>query len=880
MSVAYLFPGQGAQHIGMGVGLAEVSPAAAEVFAEASDALGTDVLEQCRTGPAELLADTEVAQPALLTVGVAALTAARAWLPAPTWMAGLSLGEYTALVAAGALDLADAVRLVRARGRLMAMATRDRDVSMAAVVGLEREAVWTLCAAVAPAGHCQPALYNAERQIVVSGDRAAVDLLVEQAEQGSARATRIAVSSAFHTELMSPASAELAELLAAVEWHTPRVPVVSNVLATPVTDPDRIRAGLLEQLDRPVRWAESMRFLVDAGVDTVVELGPGRVLTGLARSASRRLTTVIVDDAESLAAVRLGAVAADAPTTDETGTSHLVPIPREPEDGMAPVPRERARAYFDAGWWTDSSLLERIIATAARRPAHQPALVSPGVSVTYGELAGAVERTAAALATAGIGRRDRVVVQLGNVAAFPVLVLALWRVEAVAVMALPGYREFELRHVLDTSGAVALALPRRLHRADHLAVARRLMVDRPQLQTLIAVDSTGAAAPGDDGADVIDLDRLVAPEPGDPAPPIIPGAGPHPADLALLLLSGGTTGPPKLIGRTQRDYLYNVVCASTMARLDEATIYLAALPVAHNFALGCPGALGALLNGGTVVFPRSPLPNDVLDALLGSNATITAAVPTLAAQVAEAATERAARPDSLAVLQVGGARLVPEAARLLRAQLGCTIQQVYGMAEGLLNFTRLDDPDDVVDDTQGRPMSPGDEIRIVTSDGSPAAGDEVGELLTRGPYTIAGYYHGHRDDDAFDDDGWFRTGDLVRRHPSGNLVVEGRIKDVINRAGEKVSAPELENTLLRHPAIRRVAVVAAPDSALGECVCAVVTTWPEHSIDLAELRGFLLDDGFARYKLPERLMLLDGLPLTAVGKVDRAQLRRMAAGEP
>lgn len=198
---------------------------------------------------------------------------------------------------------------------------------------------------------------------------------------------------------------------------------------------------------------------------------------------------------------------------------------------------------------------------------------------------------------------------------------------------------------------------------------------------------------------------------------------------------------------------------------------------------------------------------------------------------------------------VGGARLNPEPARRVVDTMGAVLMQVFGMAEGLLCYTRRDDPDDVVVHTQGRPVSPDDETRIVDDDGGPVDDGEVGELQCRGPYTIRGYYRADEHNaTAFTADGFYRTGDMVRRHPSGNFVVEGRKKDLMNRGGEKISAEEIENLILAHPTVLNAAVVA--------------------------MNRYLLDERrIAKFKLPERLEVRDRFPTTAVGKVSKQQLR-------
>jgi 2,3-dihydroxybenzoate-AMP ligase len=516
--------------------------------------------------------------------------------------------------------------------------------------------------------------------------------------------------------------------------------------------------------------------------------------------------------------------------------------------GHVPVPPERAERYRRAGHWTGVGLADVVLGPAGGRRDARVALVDGDRRVTYAELRAAIMRLATRLHGLGLGRQDRVVVQLPNRAPFVTLVLALWRLGAIPVLALPAHREHELRHLLAMSGAAALAVPARLHRADHLALARRLLGGRQ----LLLVQGAADLRPGE-----VDLAEAVRrPCDGDVGEPPCGG------DVALLLLSGGTTGLPKLIPRTHDDYGYNLRVSGELCGLCEDDVYLAALPTAHNFALGCPGVMGTLARGGRVV-----LGAPALDVMARERVTVTAAVPGLAARWADGVEEGWPRPRDLRLLQVGGARLAPDAARRLRHVLGCALQQVYGMAEGLLCATRLDDPEEVVVGTQGRPVSPDDEVRIVD-----------GELWARGPYTIAGYFRApDADAAAFTADGYYRTGDLVCRHPSGNLVVEGRVKDVINRGGEKIAAAELEDLAVAHPAVREAAAVAMPDPSSGEAVCLFAVARAGASLTLDGIRAFLDRRGLARYKLPDRLEVVAELPLTAVGKVDKAALRDRAA---
>ncbi|BCY11521.1 (2,3-dihydroxybenzoyl)adenylate synthase [Actinoplanes sp. L3-i22] len=472
------------------------------------------------------------------------------------------------------------------------------------------------------------------------------------------------------------------------------------------------------------------------------------------------------------------------------------------------------------------------------------ALVDGELRISYAELDARADRTAAGFAALGISPGDRVVVQLPNTADFVVALFGLIRAGAVPVMALPAHRRTEIEHFVRHAEAVAYVIPDRFGGFDYRNLAAEL--DAPSLRHVVVTLPD---------ADVVDL----------------PVADPE--DVALLLISGGTTGKPKLIPRTHRDYLYNAIASAEVCELTADDVYLVALPAAHNFPLACPGILGTLAVGGRVVMAPSPSPDAAFGIVTRERVTVTALVPPLARLWRDATGWDARDLSSLRLLQVGGAKLDAALAGRLRPAVGRQLQQVFGMAEGLLNYTRLDDPDGLILTTQGRPLSPDDEIRIVDPHGEPVAAGQVGELWTRGPYTIRGYYRVPEYNAlAFGADGFYRTGDLVRQLPSGHLIVEGRSKDVINRGGENVAAGELEEHLLAHPAVAQVAVIGLPDPTHGEIVCAVITVTGPEAPRLKPLKAFLGGRGLARFKLPDRLIVLDDLPLTAVGKIDKKAL--------
>ncbi|MFC8005234.1 (2,3-dihydroxybenzoyl)adenylate synthase [Streptomyces olivaceus] len=536
---------------------------------------------------------------------------------------------------------------------------------------------------------------------------------------------------------------------------------------------------------------------------------------------------------------------------------------------------ESAR-YRAAGHWQGVTFGARLRQAGAEH-AQRVALVDGDRRWTYADLDAEADRVAAGLRGLGVERGDRVVLQLPNCAEFVLAWFGLQRLGAVPVHAMPGHRSREIGHLVRLSDAVACVVPDLHARFDH----RRLMSDvRAELGPdgpLRHVVVVGDPGPYDD---FVPFDALR--ESGGRGPSA-PGSDSDSADqdpggLALLLLSGGTTGLPKLIPRTHDDYAYNARACAGVCALDTRSVYLAVLPIGFNFTFACPGVLGTLMAGGTVVIAPDPSPQTAFALIEREGVTLTSLTPPLVPHWTDEAASGSWDLGSLAVVQVGGARLPEDHARRLGPALGARVQQVFGMAEGLINLTRLDDAEDLVCTTQGRPASPDDEILVVDADGRPVPDGTAGELLTRGPYTLRGYYRAEAHNrTAFTPDGYYRSGDVVRRLPSGHLVVVGRIKDQINRGGEKIPAVEVEEELLTHPAVTAAALVGVPDERWGErSVAFVVCTGTAPGA--REVAAHLASRGLAGYKAPDEIVQVPGLPLTAVGKVDKAALARRSEG--
>jgi [acyl-carrier-protein] S-malonyltransferase len=301
MKTAFIFPGQGAQYAGMGQDLYDRYPEAREVFDSADRVLGFSLSSLCFTGPEETLKLTENTQPAILTMSIAACRVLQKKGIQPDYVAGHSLGEYSALVAAGALRLEDGVSLVRRRGRYMQEAVPEGVGAMAALLGVDLATVESICGRAAQGEVVAPANLNSESQIVIAGHKAAVERAAALAkEAGAKRAIMLQVSAPFHCELLKPAEERLAPEIDACAFADPCCSVITNVDAQPIATAAAARDGLKRQVSRPVRWQQSVQWLTAQGVDTFVELGPGKVLSGLVRAADKSVRTFNVEDEKSL----------------------------------------------------------------------------------------------------------------------------------------------------------------------------------------------------------------------------------------------------------------------------------------------------------------------------------------------------------------------------------------------------------------------------------------------------------------------------------------------------------------------------------------------------------------------------------------------------
>ncbi|HUL31688.1 MAG TPA: AMP-binding protein [Thermodesulfobacteriota bacterium] len=537
-------------------------------------------------------------------------------------------------------------------------------------------------------------------------------------------------------------------------------------------------------------------------------------------------------------------------------------------EGFVPYPPSFVKKYEEKGYWIDKTLGEEFDEWVNRHP-ERIALACMGNYVSYTEMAEKVNRLSLHLVDLGLRPYDRMILQLPNEPEFVYCFFAAVKIGVIPILALPAHRDAEISFFAQFTQAKAHVIPSRFRDFSHQAMSREIRKKNPAL----GLTFVSGKEVEDDFISLTDLLKEKIEE----RTPIesLKKYRPNPMEPAVFQLSGGTTGVPKIIPRTHNDYSFNFKRASEILEVTRDSVMGIAIPVNHNFGLACPGLCGTLYQGGKVVLIPSPKTEIVLETIQTEKITIMPTPPALLIRWMEAPELSNYDLSSLKAVLAGGAKLNAEVAKKVKSTLGCNYHQNLGMAEGMLFWTRKNDPEDLLLHTQGAPMADDDEVRVVDENDRDVPYGEAGELLVRGPYTIRGYYHSPEyNKRAFTSDGFYRTGDVVRMVQGRYLTVEGRIKDTINRGAEKISAEEVENHILAHPKVENCALVAMPDRILGEKGCAFVLTKEDQDLTLEELCRFLKDErGIAIHKLPERIERVREFPMTKIGKIDKKELR-------
>lgn len=532
-----------------------------------------------------------------------------------------------------------------------------------------------------------------------------------------------------------------------------------------------------------------------------------------------------------------------------------------------------ARRMRDNGWWVDRTTDALIEEAAARHPAKE-ALVAyradhpdgPVRRITYKELDGMVGRAAAALRAMGVGAGDVVSVQLPNWWEFAVVALATNRLGGVVNPLMPIFREYELGFMLAFSEAKVLVVPKLFRGFDHEQMAQALRAKCPNLRHVVVVDGEG---PNEFSRALLAGSETVPPATEASRAPV------RPEELAVLMFTSGTTGAPKGV---MHSYNSLVACVRGLAGrfgLSERDVLLACSPLGHMTGYAAVLLQGLCL-GCTVVLQDVWDPKRGVVIMDKESVTHLAAATPFIVDICDAVAAGGPKPR-LRTFLCGGAPIPPVAVERAARELGLNVSSLWGMTESL--GSTLTEPvraHEKSASTDGRPLE-GTEVKVVDFDGKTAPVGETGRLLVRGAQMFMGYYK-RPDIPTFDAEGWFDTGDLAYMDDEGYIRINGRSKDVLIRGGENVPVMEIENLVLKHPAVTGVALVGMPDPRLGERGCAFATVRPGQSFDLPALQGWLAECKVAKQYWPERLEVVAELPRTPSGKIQKFVLRERARG--
>lgn len=537
---------------------------------------------------------------------------------------------------------------------------------------------------------------------------------------------------------------------------------------------------------------------------------------------------------------------------------------RDPLPGVVYPDPERLSAYLSAGILTTETLGQAFHAAAVRF-ADDVAIVSrnSGRRFTYAEMDRLSDRYGAALLDIGLRPRDRIIFQIGNVEDLFFCLYGCFKAGIIPIATLPNHREQEIGFLADFAEARAHIVQGNFRRGDLPQFAKAMAGKHPGIEHTLTVCG------GDVG---LRLEDLAADQDPDDARKRLEALDLDPFDVAIFQLSGGTTGIPKVIPRFHNEYLYNMRAWAQMAAYGQDTAVYWPLPIIHNAGLVC-GPNPVHLEGGRVILQESLAPEAILETIQEERVTTAVATIPLIVRILDS--------GILSQYDLSSVRDFISAGEteLVRREIAVPGSHLFGMSEGLCMRTRYDHPEQAQLHTVGQPLSAFDEVRLlVPGTEEPVADGETGELCCRGPYTIRGYYCAEEHNKkAFTSDGFYRSGDLMRLHNIEGAVYysfEGRIKDNIDRGGEKISAEEVERQCLDHPAVREVAVIGMPDREFGERVCAyVIVEHGEEAPTVEALRSFLLSKGLAKYKCPERVEIVTTFPVTKVGKVSKPELK-------
>jgi len=525
--------------------------------------------------------------------------------------------------------------------------------------------------------------------------------------------------------------------------------------------------------------------------------------------------------------------------------------------------------YEQLGYLRKKTLMEELEIIAEQFP-HNIAVVEGNRRLTYQELLQEIEQLSIGFLSLGWQQGDRVLLQLPNTIEFITVLFSLLKIGVQPVLMLPSHREIEIDTIAKMVQPIAYICCNAHLGFQYECMAAQVIPQHKSIRYVVAVEDSTVQWPT--YFTHVTLNQLK-----ERNYTLTASVSPHYRDTALYLLSGGTTGVPKIIPKIHEAYAYNALACAEKCGVTTETVYMAVLSISHDYPLCSPGILGTLFTGGTVVLCQTSSFDEAFHEIEKERVTHTSIVPTIASLWLEASEwYEDLDMSSLEVVLIGAAHIAQETAVQFIDKFQCKIQQGYGLGEGITCFTALNDPVEIVTSCQGQAISVGDAIKIIDELGREVPQGELGELVAKGPYTFGGYYQAPTlNAESFTVDYFLRTGDKARITSEGNIQIVGRVREQINRAGENVIPSEIESFLRTHPVLKDAAVIGLPDKELGERICAFLVTDGQR-IERDEICSYLFHMGVAQYKLPDQVIYAERLPFINVGKVDKNKLKQIA----